>query len=347
MEWGILLDVKLYRWSGITRRQIRLVLLQETGWQWLIGHGKPWALSQRFQKDYSQQNESQNQRVSAGKVVSTDPPYYDNIGYADLSDFFYIWLRRALKPIFPSLFATLAVPKAEELVAPPYRHGSKDVAEAFFLDGMTQAMQRLASQAHPCLPITVYYAFKQSETKAEAGAISTGWETFLDAVIRSGLSLTGTWPMKTEGAGRIIARDSNALASSIILVCRPRPVEAKTISRRAFLRELNQVLPAALDGMTRGAGDARSPVAPVDLSQAIIGPGMAVFSKYAAVLEADGTPMSVRLRRFSSSTAFWPRTTSTTTLSSVCTGFSSMAGVRASSARQTPLPVPRARVLTG
>jgi putative DNA methylase len=239
------------------------------------------------------QYDAASQTLGVGKVVSTDPPYYDNIGYADLSDFFYVWLRRALKPFFPGLFATLAVPKTEELVATPYRHGSKDKAEAFFLDGMTQAMQRLANQAHPSSPVTIYYAFKQSETKSETGTASTGWETFLDAVIRSGFALTGTWPMRTELGNRMIGSGTNALASSIVLVCRPRPATAKTISRRAFLRELNQVLPEALDEMTRGAGDERSPVAPVDLSQAIIGPGMAVFSKYAAVLEADGTPMSV------------------------------------------------------
>jgi putative DNA methylase len=243
---------------------------------------------------FAYQYDAESQTLGIGKVVSTDPPYYDNIGYADLSDFFYVWLRRALKPFFPALFATLAVPKAEELVATPYRHGSKDKAEAFFLNGMTQAMQRLANQAHPSFPVTIYYAFKQSETKSETGTASTGWETFLDAVIRSGFSLTGTWPMRTELGNRMIGSGTNALASSIVLVCRPRPVTAKTISRRAFLRELNQVLPEALDEMTRGAGDERSPVAPVDLSQAIIGPGMAVFSKYAAVLEADGTPMSVR-----------------------------------------------------
>jgi putative DNA methylase len=243
---------------------------------------------------FGAQADAQSQTISVGKVVSTDPPYYDNIGYADLSDFFYVWLRRALKPFFPDLFATLAVPKAEELVATPSRHGSKTNAEAFFLDGMTQAMHRLAKQAHPSSPVTIYYAFKQSETNADTGTISTGWETFLDAVVRSGFALTGTWPMRTELGNRMRGTASNALASSIVLVCRPRSATAKTISRRAFLRELNQVLPEALDEMTRGAGDERSPVAPVDLSQAIIGPGMAVFSKYAAVLEADGTPMSVR-----------------------------------------------------
>lgn len=243
---------------------------------------------------YGLQADVNQQSISYGKLISTDPPYYDNIGYADLSDFFYVWLRRALKTFFPILFATLAVPKAEELVATPYRHGSKDKAEAFFLNGMTYAMQRLAQQSHPSLPVSIYYAFKQSESESEQGTASTGWEIFLDAVVRSGFSIAGTWPVRTEKTGRVIGNDTNALASSIVLVCRPRPADAPTTSRRAFQRELNQVLPQALDEMTKGAGDERSPVAPVDLSQAIIGPGMAVFSKYSAVLEADGTPMSVR-----------------------------------------------------
>lgn len=240
------------------------------------------------------QQDAQRQSLSKDKVVSTDPPYYDNIGYADLSDFFYVWLRHTLKPIYPSLFATLAVPKAEELVATPARHGGKEKAEAFFLSGMTDAMHRIAEQANPASPVTIYYAFKQSETDKDTGTISTGWETFLDAVVRSGFSLTGTWPMRTELGNRMRGQESNALASSIVLVCRPRSAAADTISRRAFQRELNQVLPDALNEMTRGSGDGHSPVAPVDLSQAIIGPGMAVFSKYAAVLEADGTPMNVR-----------------------------------------------------
>jgi putative DNA methylase len=225
-------------------------------------------------------------------VISTDPPYYDNIGYADLSDFFYVWLRRALKPVFPDLFATLAVPKADELVATPHRHGTKQQAEAFFLNGMTRAMHGLAENAHQAFPITIYYAFKQSETKL-AETVSVGWETFLDAVLRSGFAITGTWPIRTERAARARGQGSNALASSIVLVCRKRPTNASTVSRREFLRELNATLPEALDEMTKGSGDNRSPVAPVDLSQAIIGPGMAVFSKYAAVLEANGSPMSV------------------------------------------------------
>ena len=233
------------------------------------------------------------------RVVSTDPPYYNNIGYADLSDFFYVWLRRMLKPLLPDLFATLATPKAEELVATQYRHGSKEKAEVFFLTGMTSAMHRLAEQANSAFPVTIYYAFKQSETESdeEGSAVSTtstGWDTFLEAVLRAGFAITGTWPMRTERGSRSIGIGTNALASSIILVCSKRAPAAITVSRREFLRELNGVLPEALDEMTKGAGGEHSPVAPVDLSQAIIGPGMAVFSKYAAVLEADGSPMSVR-----------------------------------------------------
>ncbi|WP_223193898.1 DUF1156 domain-containing protein [Pseudomonas aeruginosa] len=221
------------------------------------------------------QADAQRQVISSEKVISTDPPYYDNIGYADLSDFFYVWLRRSLRSVFPSLYATLAVPKAEELVATPYRHGGKDKAEVFFLDGMTAAMHNLAELAHPAFPVTIYYAFKQAETQAEAGTSSTGWETFLAAVLQAGFALSGTWPMRTEMKTRQIAMGNNALASSIVLVCRPRAADAPSISRREFIRELNATLPDALLDMTRGG--VNSPVAPVDLSQAIIGPGMEVF----------------------------------------------------------------------
>jgi putative DNA methylase len=245
-------------------------------------------------KGFATQANASTQEISCNKLISTDPPYYDNIGYADLSEFFYVWLRRSLRSVFPDLFATISVPKADELVATRYRHGSHEKAEEFFLKGMTAAMKGLAEQAHPSGPITIYYAFKQSDTKAGAGTSSTGWETFLQAVNKSGLQLVGTWPVRTEGAGRLVAKDTNALASSIVLVCRKRPIDAPTVSRREFIRELNIVLPEALDEMTKGAGGEYSPVAPVDLSQAIIGPGMAVFSKYAAVLEANGEPMSVR-----------------------------------------------------
>ncbi len=251
-------------------------------------------LPERPSTGHATQQDAMTSALASRRIVSTDPPYYDNIGYAELSDFFYLWLRRSLRSVFPEIFATVTVPKAEELVATPYRHGGKENAEAFFLHGMTEAMHRLAEFAHPAFPVTIYYAFKQSESEDVAGTTSTGWETFLDAVIRAGFALVGTWPLRSEQEFRMIGMGNNALASSIVLVCRPRAADAETTSRRAFLRELNHVLPEALDEMTRGAGDDRSPVAPVDLSQAIIGPGMAVFSKYAAVLEADGTPMTVR-----------------------------------------------------
>lgn len=238
------------------------------------------------------QADAQTQTVSIGKVVSTDPPYYDNIGYADLSDYFYVWHRKSLKQIYPGLYATMAVPKAEELVATPYRHGSREKAETFFLDGMTQAMHNLAQKAHPAFPVTIYYAFKQSETKADAGTSNTGWDTFLQAVLDAGFAITGTWPIRTERDARSIGIGTNALASSIVLVCRQRANDAPTIGRRAFIRELDAALPDALDEMTRGG--INSPVQPVDLSQAIIGPGMAIFSQYSAVLEADGSKMSVK-----------------------------------------------------
>ncbi len=224
-------------------------------------------------------------------VVSTDPPYYDNIGYADLSDFFYVYLRRVLRSQHPQLFATLAVPKAEELVANPYRHGGKKGAEQFFLDGMTRAMSQIANSAHPAYPITIYYAFKQSDTKAK-GTASTGWETFLSAVLTAGLSISGTWPVQTEGDNRQVGVGNNALGSSIILVCRRRAIDAGTASRRDFVRELRDKLAEALEAMIGGEGGS-APIAPVDLAQAAIGPGMAVFSQYAAVLEAGGEPMSV------------------------------------------------------
>ncbi|MFQ2570039.1 DUF1156 domain-containing protein [Aeromonas caviae] len=246
---------------------------------------------------WASQQDAQSQSISRNKVISSDPPYYDNIGYADLSDFFYVWLRKSLRPIFPGLYATIAVPKVEELVATPYRHGGKVGAEAFFLDGMGKAIHQMAEHAHPAFPVTIYYAFKQSETKAD-GTSSTGWETFLQAVIDAGFAISGTWPMRSEQSERLIGKGTNALASSVVLVCNKRLSSADTISRRQFIRELNAVLPDALDEMTQGGIDAhgnnQSAVAPVDLSQAIIGPGMGIFSKYAAVLEADGSKMSVK-----------------------------------------------------
>ncbi len=221
-------------------------------------------------------------------IVSTDPPYYDNISYADLSDFFYVWLRTSARSIYPILFSTLAVPKAEELVATPYRHGSKEEAETFFLDGMTQAMRRLAEQAHPEFPVTIYYAFKQSETETDVGTSSTGWETFLDAVICAGFGITGTWPIRTEGDNRQVGIGANALASSVVLVCRPRPADAPTATRREFIAALKTELPAALAHLQHGN------IAPVDLAQSAIGPGMAVYTRYARVLDAEGNTLSVR-----------------------------------------------------
>ena len=235
----------------------------------------------------SQQADVRVQSISRDKVVSTDPPYYDNIGYADLSDFFYVWLRRSLHTAFPDIFATVAVPKIEELVATPDRHGGKEAAATFFLRGMGHAMSHLADQAHAGFPVSIYYAFKQSETM-DSGTFSTGWETFLAAVIGAGFSVTGTWPVRTENSSRMRGMDSNALASSIVLVCRQRPGDAPTTTRREFLNTLRSELPHTLRLLQAGN------IAPVDLAQAAIGPGMAVFTRYAKVVDAEGKPLSVR-----------------------------------------------------
>ena len=238
-------------------------------------------------KGFAKQGDAQVEDSISSAVISTDPPYYDNIGYADLSDFFYVWLRGLLSPTYPDLFATLAVPKATELVATPYRHGSKQEAEKFFLDGMTEALHRLAAQTHPALPVTIYYAFKQSEKIGEEST-STGWETFLEAVIRASFGISGTWPIRTELDRRMVGKDTNALASSIILVCRPRPADAPVATRREFIEALKSELPDALRQMQQGN------IAPVDLAQAAIGPGMAVFTRYARVLDASGEFVTVR-----------------------------------------------------
>ena len=221
-------------------------------------------------------------------LISTDPPYYDNVPYADLSDYFYLWQRRALRAVLPGLFATLEVPKAEELVATAYRHGGKKSAESFFLEGMTRAMQRLADVTHPGFPLTIYYAFKQSESDGDTGITSTGWETFLDSVIKAGFAVTGTWPVRTEGKTRMRSMGSNALASSVVLVCRPRAATAPTATRRDFVTALKGELPQALAHLQRGN------IAPVDLAQAAIGPGMAIFTRYEKVLDAEGKSLPVR-----------------------------------------------------
>jgi len=233
------------------------------------------------------QADAQTQQLTQNKVVSTDPPYYDNIGYADLSDFFYVWLRQALRKVYPDLFATMLVPKAEELVATPARHGGKEKAEQFFLDGMSCAMMNLANQIHPDYPVTIYYAFKQSDSVNESGISSTGWSTFLEAVVNAGFQLTGTWPIRTERT-KGLKSDVNALASSIVLVCRKRPNDASETTRRNFVSALRRELKPALANLQQ------SNIAPVDLAQSAIGPGMGVYSRYARVLEADGTPMTVR-----------------------------------------------------
>ena len=231
------------------------------------------------------------------KVFSTDPPYYDNVPYADLSDFFYVWLRRCLQSVYPDLLGTVLVPKAEELIAEPFRHGGRDQAREFFERGMGRVFERMREASDARFPTTIYYAFKQTEgedTNDEEGEdanisrASTGWETFLQGLADAGWQIDGTWPMRTELGNRMRSMASNALASSIVLVCRPRSKDAGVASRRDFLAALKRELPEALRNLQKGN------IAPVDLAQAAIGPGMAVFSRYARVLETDGSPMGVR-----------------------------------------------------
>lgn len=232
--------------------------------------------------------DAQTQMFSQGKVISTDPPYYDNICYADLSDFFYVWARRTLRNQYPALLATMEVPKAQELVASPYRHSNREEAENFFLTGMTQAIGNLWTHAHPAFPITIYYAFKQAESKDDEGIASTGWETFLEAVIQSGFAITGTWPVRTELSNRIVGSGANALASSIVLVCRRRAEDASTATLRQFINALQEELPSALGHLQHDN------IPPVDFPQAAIGPGMGIFSRYARVIRTDGTEVTVR-----------------------------------------------------
>ncbi len=230
-------------------------------------------------------------------VVSTDPPYYDNIGYADLSDFFYVWLRRSLRDVYPQLFSTMLVPKTQELVATPYRfNGSKQAAQEFFEEGLRKCFHWMSRTVSANVPVTIYYAFKQSErVETENGngdiiesTASTGWETMLEGLVQEGFSITATWPMRTELGNRTVAMGTNALASSIVLACRPRAEDAPETTRRDFVMALKQELPQALRTLQEGG------IAPVDLAQAAIGPGMAVFTRYRRVLEPDGSPMQVR-----------------------------------------------------
>ena len=227
-------------------------------------------------------------RDYAGLVVSTDPPYYDNIGYSDLSDYFYVWLRKTLCTVHPSVVGTMLTPKADELVANPYRHDGKQGAEKFFIEGFNSVFHRIREDdANSDVPMTVYYAYKQQDSGKD-GTSSTGWHTLLDGLIRSGWEITATWPIRSERGGRMLSVGTNALASSILLACRPRPADARAVARRAFVAALKSELPEALRTLMQGA------IAPVDLAQATIGPGISVFSRYAKVREADGSDMSVR-----------------------------------------------------
>lgn len=246
----------------------------------------------------SQIDSTSTSRYQGLHIISTDPPYYDNVSYGDISNFFYIWLRRSIRSVYPDLFSTLLVPIANELVATPYRFGgNKEKARLFFEKGLGGTFQNLKLTADPDYPATIYYAFKQIEKYEEKGnakpstaAISsTGWETMLESLLNSKFVITGTWPMRTERISRSISLGTNALASSIVLVCRPRPDEAPIGTRKEFLAALKRELPEALRQLQKGN------IAPVDLAQAAIGPGMAIFSRYSKVLEADGSSMRVRI----------------------------------------------------
>lgn len=240
----------------------------------------------------ARQWDAQSDNGMRGIMVSTDPPYYDNIGYADLSDYFYVWLRQSLKDTYPKLFGTMLVPKAEELIATPYRFdGSRQRAKQFFEDGMLHTFRQVHQYAREDVPVTIYYAFKQSETERTENnekTASSGWETMLAAIIKAGFSVTGTWPVRTEKPGRTIGNGNNALASSIVLVCRKRPDNAPVCTRRELVTALRRELHPALDKLQAAN------IAPVDLAQSAIGPGIGVYSRYAHVLDADGSEMGVR-----------------------------------------------------
>jgi putative DNA methylase len=225
-------------------------------------------------------------RVS-NAIITTDPPYYDNIAYAVLSDFFYNWLRRSCSDIWPALFRRSQTQKDGELVATAHTHGGGDAAEAHFLEGMRKVMENASNAALAQHPLSIYYAFKQSEA-TQIGLTSAGWSTFLQAIFDSGLILDGTWPVRTEKPGRTVGIGANALASSIVLVCRSRPGSASVTTRREFVTRLKREMPDALE-MIKEAG-----VGPVDMAQSALGPGMGIFTSYAKVLEPDDSEMTVR-----------------------------------------------------
>ncbi len=237
---------------------------------------------------YSEQVDAQTDCGLRNVMVSTDPPYYDNIAYANLSDFFYVWLRKSLQKVYPEIFNTMLTPKTDELVALPYRfEGGMTEARRFFEEGMLKTFQQIYMYSSCEIPVTVYYAYKQTESDGDATA-STGWETMLSAIIRAGFSITGTWPMRTERSGRMVDIGANALASSIVLVCRKRDDRARTCTRRDFVTALKRELKPAILKLQQ------SNIAPVDMAQSAIGPGIGVYSRYNKVLEADGSTMSVR-----------------------------------------------------
>lgn len=242
---------------------------------------------QPYSQGSERNHDAQTVDYPAGTVISCDPPYYDNIGYADLSDFFYCWMKPNIQKVYPDIFSVLATPKAEELVATPYRHGGREAAERFFLEGMSRAIANMAAQSSDDFPATIYYAFKQSEIDQE-GISSTGWATFLQAVVEAGYAVVGTWPMRTEMANRMIASGTNALANSVVLVCRKKEATAESITRAEFIRALKRELPPAISKLQAAN------IAPADMPQSAIGPGMGVFSRYKAVLESDDSPMTVK-----------------------------------------------------
>ncbi|NMZ24832.1 DUF1156 domain-containing protein [Pseudomonas proteolytica] len=232
------------------------------------------------------QCDAQSNEYGSDAVICTDPPYYDNIGYADLSDFFYVWLNSSLRSVYPEIFSFLATPKEDELIAAPYRHGGKKAAEEFFLNGMTAAISKMASQSSSLYPAAIFYAFKQSEVASE-GVSSTGWATFLSAVMTAGYIIVGTWPIRTErDTGLKVGM--NVLASSVVLVCRKKEAEAEIITRAEFIRALKRELPPAIAELQAAN------ITPADMPQSAIGPGMGVFSRYKAVLESDDSPMGVK-----------------------------------------------------
>ena len=234
-----------------------------------------------------EQADAQNAPIPSNAILSTDPPYYDNIGYAELSDFFYVWMKRSLSEIHPNLFGLLSTPKNDELIAAPNRHGNTEAAEKFFLDGMKLALSNAASKCSIDFPATIYYAFKQSEIEKD-GTSSTGWATFLEAILSSGFSIVGTWPIRTEKPGRMISVGTNALANSVVIVCRKKAEEPEVITRSQFIRALKIELPNAISELQSAN------VSPADIPQSSIGPGIGIFSRYEKILEADDSPMTVK-----------------------------------------------------